>query len=190
MNTTTTNKVNEPAKRIVIKKEPSLIERVVRFACDEHKLSRTIHLRDLEPSIVDQLALHGLAQKVGDAAAMPVVNGKGATIEEKWAAMMEIADRLEAGMWNKEGRETGAKEYADTFAALVAWKGAEGDDARIAALRAWVEGDGKGKAGVGKEALFTLRDAKPELLAHYVRIKGRKATKEVDSAILDDLEAI
>lgn len=176
-----TIKTVEPAKRVVIKKEGNIATESVVFSCAEHNLSRVIKLRDLTPEIVTQLALHGLSQKVGDAAAIDA--SLKPTIQDKWSAMMEVADRLEAGQWNKEGRETGAKEYNDTLAALVEWKGCQGDELRTAKLTEWASKQ-------SKEALYALRDSKPDLLAIYVRIKGRKATTLVDSAILDDLEAI
>lgn len=51
----------------------------------------------------DQLALHGLKQKVGDAAAKEA----GATAAEKLAAMQQVVDSLKRGEWNARGAGAG-----------------------------------------------------------------------------------
>lgn len=172
------NKAADEAKRVIIKKEGNIATESVVFSCAEHNLRRVVKLRDLTPEIVTQLALHGLSQKVGDAAAIDA--SLKPTIQDKWGAMMEVADRLEAGQWNKEGREVGAKEWNDTLAALVTWKGATDDSERIAKIHQWASVQ-------GKEKVYALRDATPALLTEYVKIKSRKPveTVKVDTTDLD-----
>ena len=55
------------------------------------------------PEIVAYAALHGLKQKIGDAAAISrnPDTGKSATMEDKRAAMLTVFNRLMDGSWNK-----------------------------------------------------------------------------------------
>lgn len=64
-------------------------------------------------SIREQATLHGLKQKLVDAAAISrnPDTGRSATIEDKYAAVKEVYDRLLAGSWNKgraDGQATGS----------------------------------------------------------------------------------
>jgi len=58
-----------------------------------------VTIAELDKTIREHAILHGLKQKIVDAAAMP----NGATIAEKFAAMKEVADRLTSDdpSWNK-----------------------------------------------------------------------------------------
>lgn len=64
-----------------------------------------VKLADLEPRIVEQLAMHGWKQKVADAAAKgrDPETGRAASDAEKVAAMMAVADRIAAGQWAAAG---------------------------------------------------------------------------------------
>lgn len=68
----------------------------------------TLSTRDLSPEILSQALLHGLKQKLVDAAAIArnVETGASATTADKKAAVMEIHARLLEGAWNK-GRTAG-----------------------------------------------------------------------------------
>lgn len=58
-----------------------------------------VRVEDLSPEIQLYATLHGLKQKIIDAAAL----GAGATLTDKYVAMSEVVDRLMAGEWNKRG---------------------------------------------------------------------------------------
>lgn len=60
-----------------------------------------IRLADLTDDIKHQLMLHGLKQKVADAAAIPrdTETGRSASDEDKIAAMRAVAGRIVAGEW-------------------------------------------------------------------------------------------
>lgn len=68
----------------------------------------SVGLNDLSDEIKTQALMHGLKQKIVDAAAIGrnPETGKSATVKEKFAAMKEVADRLQNGEWNKQ-REAG-----------------------------------------------------------------------------------
>lgn len=74
-----------------------------------HGESLTIKPADLSPTIVAQAVMHGLKQKLVDAAAISrnPETGRAASVADKFDAVKEVYDRLLAGEWNKR-REGGA----------------------------------------------------------------------------------
>jgi hypothetical protein len=71
---------------------------------------KTLSLEEhsISPDIKRYAMLHGLKQKLVDAAAMSCgPDGKPATVDDKYNAVREVYDRLLSGDWNKE-REGGA----------------------------------------------------------------------------------
>jgi hypothetical protein len=62
-----------------------------------------IQIGDLTSAIQEQALLHGLKQKMVDAAAISrnPDTGRSATIDDKFNAMKEVHDRLHSGSWNK-----------------------------------------------------------------------------------------
>jgi len=58
----------------------------------------------LADEVTRRAMLHGIIQKISDAAAL----GKDATPSDKYQAMKAVADRLIAGNWNKPAGESGA----------------------------------------------------------------------------------
>lgn len=65
--------------------------------------SFAVDLAGLSDEIRNRALLHGIVQKISDAAAM----GKGATPGDKFAAMKSVADRLAEGEWSKRNGEGG-----------------------------------------------------------------------------------
>lgn len=57
----------------------------------------------LSPAIIEQAIIHGLKQKLVDAAAISrnPTTGRSATIDDKYNAVREVYDRLLSGQWNK-----------------------------------------------------------------------------------------
>lgn len=82
----------------------------------------TIGQRQLTPEVEQSALMHGLKQKLVDAAAISrnPDTGRSATTEDKYNAVREVYDRLLAGQWNKQ-REggTGAGSGGLLFRALV-----------------------------------------------------------------------
>jgi len=70
----------------------------------------SIDAMSLDPAIREAAMMHGLKQKIGDAAAISrnPDTGRSATTADKIAAMEEVRERLLAGAWNK-GREGGGE---------------------------------------------------------------------------------
>lgn len=69
----------------------------------------TISADQLNADILGQALMHGLKQKLVDAAAISrnPDTGRSATIDDKYNAVREVYDRLLSGEWNKT-REAGA----------------------------------------------------------------------------------
>jgi len=67
-----------------------------------------IKLSELSPEIIAAATLHGLKQKLVDAAAISrnPDTGRSATIDDKYNAVREVYERLLSGSWNK-GRGDG-----------------------------------------------------------------------------------
>lgn len=68
-----------------------------------------VRVGDLPPTILTQALMHGLKQKLVDAAAIArnPDTGRSATVDDKFAAVDEVLQRLLSGTWNK-GREGGS----------------------------------------------------------------------------------
>ena len=62
-----------------------------------------VAMGDLSPEIATQCMMHGLKQKLVDAAAISrnPDTGRSATIMDKYEAVREVYERLLAGQWNK-----------------------------------------------------------------------------------------
>lgn len=100
-----------------------------------------IEWADLTDEIKFRLMVHGLKQKVADAAAIPrdVDTGRSATDADKINAMMAVAERLTAGDWNAT-REGGAGNAGGLLLrALMQLQPAKSRDE----LAAWLKGKSK-----------------------------------------------
>jgi|688.fasta_scaffold725275_1 hypothetical protein len=99
----------------------------------------TVEAAALSDEIREAAMMHGLKQKIGDAAALSrnPETGRSATIEDKYNAMIEVFTRLQAGQWNKT-REAGEGGGAGglLFKALCKVKA----DKTPAEIRAYLDG--------------------------------------------------
>lgn len=128
-----------------------------------------------------QATLHGLKQKLVDAAALSrnPATGRSATIEDKYNAVREVYDRLMAGQWNKNrGDGTGVGVGGLLFRALCRLYSGKTPDQ----IRAFL-------GGKTKEEQSALRK-NPRVAAIIETIKAESAkTPDVDSEdMLADLE--
>lgn len=74
----------------------------------------------LSPEIREQALMHGLKQKLVDAAAIArnTDTGRSATVEDKFQAVQEVHARLLAGQWNKTREGEGSASGGLLFKAL------------------------------------------------------------------------
>lgn len=81
--------------------ETAVIDGVLRLTFSHGEVLE-INPAELTPEIVEAATLHGLKQKLVDAAAISrnTETGRSATVEDKFAAVREVCLRLKAGLWN------------------------------------------------------------------------------------------
>lgn len=137
----------------------------------------------LADEVTHRAMLHGIIQKVSDAAAL----GKDATPSDKFQAMKAVADRLIAGNWNKPAGETGAPvqgliwmAYREVMQSLAAKQKKTVTDEKLRELY-----DAKSRAD--QLALRT----NPEISKVIERIKSERATNSnvIDTdALLAELD--
>lgn len=103
--TNTTSRTPAVAASISIAAEPQQVSLahgniVLTFADQTTAQLSTV---DLSPEILSQALMHGLKQKLVDAAAIPrnTDTGASATVADKKAAVVEVLTRLQSGEWNK-----------------------------------------------------------------------------------------
>lgn len=79
-----------------------------------------VNTLNMSQSILDYATMHGLKQKLVDAAAISCnpETGRPATIEDKFEAVKAVYDRLMAGQWNKPRESAGAVAGGLLFKAL------------------------------------------------------------------------
>lgn len=131
---------------------------------------------ELSGDIQQMAKLHGLKQKLVDAAAISrnPDTGKSATVDDKYAAVKEVYDRLLDGNWNAPREGSGQSSLLQ--AAMVEFSGKD-----AATVKTWLDG----KTDAEKKAL----SLNPKVAAIINRIRAERAkTDGVDSdALLNEL---
>lgn len=140
--------------------------------------SISINSSTLSESVFHAATMHGLKQKLVDAAAISrnPDTGRSATVDDKYNAVREVYERLLAGQWNKtRGDGTGTGAGGLLFRALCELYADKTPDA----IRTFLDKkDGKEKAA--------LR-AMPKIAAIIDRIRGEKSSDVDADAMLDEL---
>lgn len=137
----------------------------------------TMDAAQLSDEIRQQLMMHGLKQKLVDAAAISrnPDTGRSATVEDKFAAVDEIAQRLRAGEWSKRREGSGEASGGLLFRALCELYPNKTPET----LREFI-------AGKSKEEQAALR-ATPKIAAIIDRIRARRNSDVDADALLADL---
>jgi hypothetical protein len=136
-----------------------------------------ITVEGLNASIQTHAILHGLKQKICDAAALP----NGSTLTEKYLAMKEVFERITSadGTWNKPG-EGNSQPTGLLFKALCRKYSNKTPDA----LRAWLDKQDKAKQAALRK--------NPEIAAliEAIRLESTKATGIDTDDLLSELNDI
>lgn len=152
---------------------------VLAFSHGEHI---AVAPTELSPHITRQALLHGLKQKLVDAAAISrnPDTGRSATIEDKFAAVREVYERLLSGHWNKP-REGAASAGGLLFRALCElYAGRKSADD----VRAYLDG----KSDKERAALRTNSRIAP--IIERMRAEATPKAGSIDTdALLDELDA-
>lgn len=137
-----------------------------------------LNVSALSPDIMAYAAVHGLKQKIGDAAAMKrnPDTGASATLADKRAAMQAVVDRLLAGQWNAE-RGDGSGGASLLAQALVRLQ----PEKTLADVRAWLE--------TKTDAQVKALRLNPKVAPVIAQIQAERAgADDVDSdSLLDEL---
>jgi hypothetical protein len=164
-----------------------MAQATIRTTIDRSQLAITtdageivVTLGNLSDNIIEQLAMHGLKQKICDAAAIPrdTETGRSATPQEKFAAMRRVADSLLAGEWGvKRGDGDGSSGQSLLFRALQRLYPTMAPDAVRAKIAAW---DKKQQAAMRKH---------PKIAAIILEIQAESAASgDIDTdAMLAEL---
>ena len=146
-------------------------ELVLTFA---DQTTATLSTRDLSPEILSQALLHGLKQKLVDAAAIArnVDTGASATTADKKEAVMEIHARLLEGAWNK-GRAAGDGSNGKGSILLLALQRLQ-PNRDAAELAEWL------KARTDAERAALAKNAK--ILPHVQAIQAERAERAAAAA--------
>lgn len=138
-----------------------------------------LHVSELSQSIREMGLLHGIKQKLVDAAAIArnPDTGLSATVDDKIAAVFTVYDRLMAGEWNAQ-REGGG-QLSLLLAALIETTGKAPD-----VVKAWLDK----KSDAEKKALAL----NPKVAEVINRIRAeRLKTADIDTdGMLDELDGI
>jgi hypothetical protein len=152
---------------------------VLTFA---HGESLTIKPAELSPTIVAQAVMHGLKQKLVDAAAISrnPETGRAASVADKFDAVKEVYDRLLSGEWNKR-RESGAGSLGGglLFRALCRMYAGKKD---ADAIREFLDA----KTDAEKAAL--RKNAKVAAIIEEIRAESAKPGDANTDDLLADLE--
>ena len=146
-------------------------ELILSFA---DQTTATLSTRDLSPDILSQALLHGLKQKLVDAAAIArnVDTGASATTADKKEAVMEIHSRLLEGAWNK-GRAAGDGVSGKGSVLLLALQRLQ-PKRDAAELAEWL------KARTDAERAALAKNAK--ILPHVQAIQAERAERAAAAA--------
>jgi hypothetical protein len=128
-------------------------------------------LSDLKPEVVQQAALHGLLQKIGDAAA-----GHGDNPDAAFEACMAVFERLQLGDWKKPTEKGEGARPTMVFEAIIRAYKKKGKDVTLEAVTAAFSGDD------GEEKRKSiLKD--PRVKAEYEALKAESAAKRAAAAL-------
>lgn len=137
---------------------------------------------ELSPEILSQALMHGLKQKLVDAAAIArnVDTGASATIADKKDAVMEILTRLVSGAWNK-GRVAGDGTSGKGSILLLALQRLQ-PNRDAAELAEWL------KARTDAERAALAKNAK--ILPHVQAIQAERAAAAAKRSGVDSDELL
>lgn len=138
-----------------------------------------LQVGDLSPAVLAQALMHGLKQKLVDAAAISrnPDTGRSASIADKYEAVKEVYDRLLSGQWNKT-REGGGATGGLLFRALCRmYDGKKTPEA----LREFLDG----KTDAEKAAL--RKNTKVAAIIETIRAESAKTDGVDADGLLDEL---
>lgn len=134
----------------------------------------------LTPEITRAAIMHGLKQKLVDAAAIArnPETGRSATIEDKYEAVKTVYDRLLAGLWNAPRGEGGAPSGGYLLQALCRLYPAKS----VENLRAFLEGK------TDKEKAALRKNPRVAEIIEAIKAENAKPDENTGADLLSELE--
>lgn len=134
-------------------------------------------LDKLTPAVIRQAALHGINQKIGDAAA-----SSGGDQDKAYEQMMAVFERLQSGEWAKPSEKGEGARPTMVIEAVMRVLTAAGKAPVLADVQARYSGEGGEEK---RKAALT----NPQVKAQYEALKAEAAQKRAEAAAKAAAEA-
>ena len=170
------------ARKGIVSTKVDEVNRIVSFTVEGcGKLA--VSLGELNPAIVAYAALHGMKQRIGDAAALDrnKETGKSATPADKFAAMKQLVDHYASGtdQWNVRGsgERSEGSDAGLTYRAIAAVQGANVDAVkkRVAEMAE--------KRGVTTKAILAKFRTYPAVMAELDKLRAERIDEDADDML-------
>ena len=147
--------------------------------------SLMVEAADLKPSMLNLLAMRGLADSLRDSTALP----KGSTVEDKWSALMATFNRIDDGVYTARTKGSGVTEPKGGILANALFRFAQSNpEAKEAQVFTSLEATIERLRKAGKSVQSKLLNNPPAHIAPYIEEVRREMVKsvEVDGDMLLD----
>jgi hypothetical protein len=145
-----------------------------------------LNVADIHPAVMRRAAIHGLTQRIADAAALSrnPDNGQPASPADKLAAMARLVDHYNTGtdQWGLRASGGGGAEGGLTVRALAAVLGVSVADADARVTTA------AEKRGIKRAEYLRGVAAQPKVADEIARIRAASGNAELADSLLDELE--
>ena len=139
--------------------------------------SLMVEAADLKPSMLNLLAMRGLADSLRDSTALP----KGSTIEDKWSALSATFSRIEDGTYTARTKGSGVTEPKGGILANALFRFAQANPtAKEAQVFTSLEATIERLKKAGKSVQSKLLNNPPSHIAPYIEEVRREMVKNVE----------
>lgn len=139
--------------------------------------SLMVEAADLKPSMLNLLAMRGLADSLRDSTALP----KGSTIEDKWAALSATFNRIEDGTYTARTKGSGVSEPKGGILANALFRFAQATpDSKEAQVFTSLEVTIERLKKAGKSVQSKLLNNPPAHIAPFIEEVRREMVKDVE----------
>ena len=139
--------------------------------------SLMVEAADLKPSMLNLLAMRGLADSLRDSTALP----KGSTIEDKWAALSATFNRIEDGTYTARTKGSGVSEPKGGILANALFRFAQATpDSKEAQVFTSLEVTIERLKKAGKSVQSKLLNNPPAHIAPFIEEVRKEMVKDVE----------
>ena len=149
--------------------------------------SLMVEAADLKPSMLNLLAMRGLADSLRDSTALP----KGSTIEDKWAALSATFNRIEDGTYTARTKGSGVSEPKGGILANALYRFAQANPGtKEAQVFTSLEVTIERLKAAGKSVQSKLLNNPPAHIAPFIEEVRKEMVKDVEingDSLLDSI---